>query len=121
MATALPLLRWTLALGIIGLLGISALYPDRMLFVGPCSWNGSKPAVCWSTQSALPDLPSDYRKLAISWSLQSSDKFAEEVTTTLARRFLSHVPGIPLSKARNEQLAEWLTGVAEKARWPAAR
>ena len=113
-----------LSLSIIGVAGLSLLHHERMAFVARCSWNGNELSVCWCTHRALPDLPSAYRKVAISWSHQSNVEYAQTILAAAAWRALNHATGVDkdtVRRIRDGGLSDWLIAAAEKSGWRAAR
>jgi hypothetical protein len=72
---------------LLGLLGASLLMlgglaiRDRGEFLARCVGNNNAVSACWCTFNALPELPDQYRVVAVSWAHDSSITYAGSVMT----------------------------------------
>lgn len=66
-----------------------AVLRERAVFMSRCVTNGNAFTSCWCTFEALPDLPEDYRAVAVSWAHDSHMVYAGNVTMLAAREFMS--------------------------------
>lgn len=60
------------------------LQRERIAFVGKCWGNGNNFGACHCTYNALPELPDNYRDLAVSWAHTSGTAYAAGVAYLVA-------------------------------------